>query len=141
MKIPKTIAELKVLMLSMGKFATTSLLGTGLDFLTFTFIFRLIMPLFWAEIAAAFIGMIVNFFMQKRFVFQLNRKAETAFILSVAVSFVLMFAGAFAITNLVKIEFFAMYPLVAKITVMGAKFVFNFFSKRWIFEKPLKKRA
>ena len=52
-----------------------------------------------------------------------------------------MFLGAFAITNLVKIEFFATNPLVAKITVMGAKFVFNFFSKRWIFENPKKVKA
>ena len=135
MKIPKSRNEVKNLSLSMSKFAATSLLGTGLDFLSFTFIFRLILPLFWAEIGAALIGMIVNFFMQKKFVFQLNRKVQAAFILSIAVSFLLMFAGAFALTSLVKLAPFAAYPLLAKITVMGLKFVFNFFSKRWIFEK------
>jgi putative flippase GtrA len=135
MKIPKSPSEAKELGLSMSKFAATSLLGTGLDFLSFTFIFRLILPLFWAEIGAALIGMIVNFFMQKKFVFQLNRKVQAAFILSIAVSFILMFAGAFALTSLVKIEPFTTFPLIAKVTVMGMKFVFNFFSKRWIFEK------
>lgn len=140
MKLPKSLNELKQLGFSMTKFGLTSLLGTGLDFLTFTFLFRLILPLFWAEIAAAFIGMIVNFFMQKRFVFQLNRKAETAFFLSIIVSFVLMFAGAFILTWLVTFEPFLSLPLAAKVTVMGVKFIFNYVSKRWIFEKPLKRK-
>lgn len=135
MNVPKSKNEVKQLGLSMSKFAATSLLGTSLDFLSFTFIFRLLLPLFWAEIGAALIGMIVNFYMQKRFVFQLNRKVQTAFILSIAVSFILMFAGAFALTAFVSFEPFASFPLIAKVCVMGMKFVFNYFSKKWIFEK------
>lgn len=119
----------------MVKFGTTSLLGTGLDFLSFTLIFRHALPVFWAELCSAFIGMVVNFFMQKKFVFNLNRKASTAFLLSVAFSFVFMFAGAFVMKALSQTTFFADFLIGAKILVMGGKFLLNYFSKRWVFEK------
>lgn len=93
------------------------------------------MPLFWAEICAAFIGMVINFFMQKRFVFTLNRKPTNAFLLSVAFSLAFMYLGAIGIKTLSEIEFFAQHLLIAKVIVMGSKFVLNYFSKRWVFEK------
>ncbi len=131
----KDLKNIKQTGFSMVKFATTSLLGTGLDFLSFTLLFRYILPVFWAELCSAFIGMVVNFFMQKKFVFTLNRKASTAFLLSVAFSFVFMFAGAFVMKGLSQTEFFADFLIGAKILVMGGKFLLNYFSKRWVFEK------
>lgn len=119
----------------MTKFGTSSLLGTAADFLSFSFVFRFLTPLFWAEICAAFIGMVINFFMQKRFVFTLNRKPTNAFLLSVAFSLAFMYLGALGIKTLGDIEFFAEHLLLAKLIVMGSKFVLNFFSKRWVFEK------
>ncbi|GAB5539548.1 MAG: hypothetical protein Salg2KO_16510 [Salibacteraceae bacterium] len=125
----------KQLSISMLKFGTSSLLGTGMDFLSFTFIFRFFMPIFWAELCSAFIGMVVNFFMQKRFVFDLNRRVSTAFLLSISFSFVFMFAGAFAMESLAKTDMFGEFLIGAKLLVMGAKFLLNYFSKRWVFEK------
>jgi hypothetical protein len=40
----------------------------------------------------------------------------------------------------VTFEPFLSLPLAAKVTVMGVKFIFNYVSKRWIFEKPLKRK-
>ncbi len=119
----------------MTKFGTSSLLGTAADFLSFSFVFRFFIPLFWAEICAAFIGMVINFFMQKRFVFTLNRKPTNAFLLSVAFSLAFMYLGAIGIKTLSEFEFFAQHLLIAKVIVMGSKFVLNYFSKRWVFEK------
>jgi hypothetical protein len=73
--------------------------------------------------------------MQKKFVFSLNRKASTAFFLSIGFSFVFMFIGAFAMKSLSQTALFADFLSGAKILVMGGKFLLNYFSKRWVFEK------
>ncbi len=119
----------------MTKFATSSLVGTAADFLSFTFIFRQFLPLFWVEICASLVGMIINFFMQKRFVFTLNRKPSSAFVLSILFSFCFMYLGALGISYLGKIQFFAEQLILAKVLIMGSKFVLNYFTKRWVFEK------
>lgn len=122
---------------SMGKFGLSSALGTLADFLSFTFIFLKIFPLFYAELCAAFIGMVFNFFMQKRFVFQLQRTAHSAFFLSILFSIVVMMVGAYLLTLLATIPFFAANIIMAKVLIMGFKFGLNYFSKRWVFEKKV----
>lgn len=119
----------------MVKFALTSLLGTICDFLSFTFLFTKILPVFWSEICAALVGMAINFFMQKKFVFRLNRNIHTAFLLSIFFSFVFMFSFAFILHTLTKTEYFAQNLILAKVLVMGVKFMLNYFTKHWIFEK------
>jgi len=118
----------------MSKFGLVSVFATLADLGSFTFLFRHMFPLFWAEICSAFIGMIINFFLQKRFVFDLNRKVSNAFMLSIGFSFAFMFLGAFCLAEIVKIPFFAEYVILAKLIVMGSKFILNYFTKRWIFE-------
>ncbi len=120
-----------------GKFGLTSGLATAVDFLLFRFVFYAIMPLFYAEILASFIGMIINFFLQKKFVFELKRKATTAFILSILTSVAVMTLGAFTIVQLNKIEYLAAHISIAKILVIGMKFGLNFLIKTWVFEKRM----
>lgn len=125
---------------SMFRFGLSSMLGTLVDFLVFTFVFVPIMPLFYAEICAALCGMIINFFMHKRFVFQLQRRAYAAFALSITASFAVMTLGAWFITVLATIPFLEANIVVAKLIVMGSKFALNYFSKRWVFEKKIFRR-
>lgn len=121
----------------MGKFGLSSALGTLVDFLLFSFVFLELFPLFYAEICAALCGMIVNYFMHKHFVFQMQRKAYAAFALSIVFSFVVMILGAWLLTLLAAIPFLAANILIAKVVVMGCKFALNYFSKRWVFEKRI----
>ncbi len=81
--------------------------------------------------------MIINFFLQKKFVFELKRKAINAFILSVVSSVIVMSIGALVITQLTKIEYLALHISIAKILVIGMKFGMNFFIKQWVFEKKV----
>lgn len=123
------------LLVSMLRFALGSTAGTLMDFLLFRFVLVQFVPVFYAELGAAFSGMVVNFYMHKRFVFQMNRKVSSAFLLSVAFSFVAMFIGAWSLSELAQFSFWAQHLTLAKLMVMGCKFGFNYFTKRWVFER------
>lgn len=125
------------LTLSMGKFGLTSALASVIDLCVFMFVTEPNLPLFHAEVVAAFCGMVVNFFMHKKFVFQLQRKAYVAFILSITFSVVVLLLGGLLMQQLGNIGFFATYIVLAKLLVMGSKFSLNYFSKRWVFERRL----
>lgn len=119
----------------MLKYAGVSYVGTVVDFALFRFAFYYWFPLFYAELFASFIGMIINFFLQKKYVFNPNRNTYIAFALSILSSFIVMSLGALLITQLIKLPLFEKFISLAKIGVIGFKFLINFFTKRWIFEK------
>lgn len=120
------------------KFGSASVIATLVDICLFRFVFFGKFELFYAELAAAFCGMLVNFFLQKKYVFKLERNALVAFLLSLGTSLVVMTLGATLMTKLVNIPLFAQYIMLPKLIVVGLKFVFNFFTKKWVFEKTLK---
>lgn len=118
-------------------FGGVSSIATLLDFVLFRFVFYYLLPLFWAEVLASFIGMVLNFFLQKKYVFELKRKSYPAFFLTLFFSILILLIGAFLMTQLIKIPIFLEYISLAKIGVMGFKFLLNFFTKQWVFEKRL----
>ena len=120
-----------------AKFILASGVATAVDFLLFRFVFYLIMPVFSAELLSSFIGMCINFVLQKKFVFELKRKAAVAFALSIGSSIVVMLIGAFVITQLVKFPYLAAHISIAKVIVIGLKFGMNFFIKQWVFENRI----
>ena len=119
------------------KFGLASSLATAVDFLLFRFVLYELIPLFYAELFASLVGMIINFFVQKKFVFELRRNAVAAFGLSLLSSFIILLLGSVLITQLNKIAWLAAHISVAKIIVIGTKFIFNFIVKQWIFEKKV----
>jgi putative flippase GtrA len=121
--------------LSMWRFGITSGLATGIDFILFSFVFVNYMNVFSAELLAGGIGMLINFFLQKKYVFKLQRNVYQALALSIGFSLIGLFLGAFLIKGLATISFFAAHLMLAKVLVIGSKFLFNYFTKRWVFEK------
>lgn len=122
---------------SVFRFGVISLLATAVDFILFRFLFIRYFSPFYAELCSAFIGMVINFFMQKRFVFVRKRKVEYAFVLSILFSFAVMYFGALFIKLLYTYPFLAKHPSIAKLIVIGSKFVVNYVSKKWVFEKQI----
>lgn len=118
------------------KYATTSLVATGVDFGIF---FLLIQQFSFQNVVAQPIayscGMLVNFFLQKKFIFDLNRKLSNAFLLAMAVSFGGMALSTLLIYLLEKIVFLSEQTLILKILVTGIIFFYNFYLKRYAFEK------
>lgn len=128
-------SSFKSFAVSVLKFATSSAVATLVDFCLFTFVLSHYLDIFYAEIISGFVGMTINFFLQKKYVFDLQRNQVWAFVLSIVFSFVGLFLGGLLMQHLAKMDLFIEYLFVAKLIVIGAKFIFNYFTKRWIFEK------
>ncbi len=125
----------KKLAITITKFATSSAIATAVDICLFMFVFYPILNIFLAEFFSGFIGMIINFYLQKKYVFKLNRNAYIAFSLSIFFSLIALLIGSLLMKGLVTIPILATYVIIPKIMVIGFKFFFNFFTKKWIFEK------
>ena len=134
MKIKDT--KLLDLILMKAKYATTSLVATAVDFGMFFFLInQFAFQTVVAQPIAYSCGMLVNFFLQKQFIFQLNRKLSNVFVLAMAVSLGGMAFSTFLMYLFEKITFFSEQTLILKILVTGIVFFYNFYFKRYAFEK------
>lgn len=125
----------KNIIVSMTKFMASGLLATLIDIALFTFVFSTFMHVYYAELLAGSVGMVVNFILHKRYVFELKRNAYVAFVLYIGFSLIALFFGAWLIEILVEVEWLAVYLIVPKLIVTGVKFFYNYFTKRWVFER------
>ena len=128
---------------SVLKFGVSSGLASAIDFGVFALLTKVILVidnLFYVDMIAASCGMIVNFFIHKTFVFDLQRKTYAAFLMSISFSIIVMVSGAKTMEYIGEQAMVADSLLLlyaAKIGVMGVKFIINFFSKRWVFERKV----
>lgn len=131
------VQKLKKLFFIQLRFALTSSMATLVDLGLWTLLtyLELLAPE-PANIVSGFCGMVVNFFLQKRYVFDLQRKVSTAFIMALVVSLGGIALGTFIISLLVQIPFFTGdFQILAKLCATGIVFFYNFFLKRYVFEK------
>jgi len=118
------------------KFAASSGVATLVDMGLFALLSKITqIPVEIINIISSLVGMVINFLLQKKYVFQLNRKVRTAFLLSLAVSLGGIFISTSIIYFLKTIEIFQTYPIFAKIIATGIVFFYNFYLKRFSFEK------
>lgn len=134
-----------------GKFAVTGAMASIVNFTVFNLLFYWgfsldeldpTLPAFkqksvLADMIAYASGVLFNYVLHKRYIFEQKRSPSATFILYILVS-----AGGIAISAgltwmFVKMPFFAHNPQVMKITTMGLVFIYNFFSKRFAFEKRI----
>lgn len=119
------------------KFAITSSIATSIDYGIYIFLTTMMLTSESTSHAISYsVGMIINFFLQKRFIFLLQRKLYQAFGLSVIFSLVgwLISQGVFNLLILYT-EFFQQNDILAKIIVTFVIFFYNFYTKRFSFEK------
>ncbi|MFK7969719.1 MAG: GtrA family protein [Bacteroidia bacterium] len=124
------------------KFAASSGLATSVDYGVFFSLTAMGIAPGAAQLVAAFCGMVINFFLQKRFIFKLEGRTSDVFILSMMVSLGGILLSGLYIWGLVQFPFFAKNLLVAKLLVTGTIFLYNFYLKKWVFgssEQILKK--
>ena len=126
---------------SVFKFGLGSVVATVVDLLLFVYFFSPILSPFYAYLAAAAIGISVNFIIQKLFIFEMKKSVYSTFLLSVAASIVTTLIAAFLIEKFVQWSFLTdnlkdtHVKTVAYILVTGIRFFLNFFSKKFIFER------
>ena len=81
------------------------------------------------------LAVLLNFILQKLFIFESRRKTSVSFIMSVAVSVGGLGLSTLFVWLLGHWEFFNRYELLKVMTVSGILFFYNFFLKRYAFER------
>ena len=130
------------------KFAAVSLVATSFDFLFYSTFVLLICPLdgtaatrkemIVITAVSASLAVLINFFLQKRFVFDLQRKVSITFILALCLSSLVIVANIVIVAWLSKYAFFLQtefYKLLPKIIATVVIFFPNFYLRRFVFEK------
>ena len=117
------------------KFAVSSALATVVDYFLYILLVSYAFTPVISNLISASVGMVINFLIQKKYIFTLERKVGIIFLLSVAVSLGGVGLGTFLIYLLNKITFFNEYQFITKAVVTGVIFNYNFYLKRFAFEK------
>lgn len=118
-----------------AKFALSSLVATSVNIGLYMILVKNVFEPVPSEVIAYSVAVIINFILQKQFVFTLKRKVSHAFIFSMLVSIVglLLSTGIIYTVNLKP--FFRENQLLAKLCAVGIVFFYNFYFKRYVFEK------
>jgi putative flippase GtrA len=117
------------------KFAMTSAIATALDYVLYMVLVTWFFAPVVSNIISYSISVVVNFSLQKRYIFTLERKVRTAFLLSVLVSVGGLILSTAIIYVLTKQAFFMEQQLITKLIATGLVFFYNFYLKRFVFEK------
>lgn len=114
------------------KFFSTSLVASSIDFLIYILLVSIIPPVL-SHFISATCGMIVNFILQRKWVFNATRKVGTSFILSLIFSIGGIFLGGIIIYLLMWFSFFEQNPVFTKLIAMGIVFIYNYETKKIAF--------
>lgn len=122
------------------KFAMTSSVATLIDYGLYNLCVYFIFPHLekkatYAQLIAYSIAVIFNFTLQKRFVFSMERDLSQTFMLAIGISIGGLILSTILITYLVQYPFFDEYQYITKLLVTGIFFFYNFYLKRYAFEK------
>ena len=117
------------------QFGFASLLATGIDYTVFLVLVNINIQAVTAHYISASIGMLVNFIVQNKYVFLRERALLNVFVLSMAVSIVGIVLGGFLMGWIQKFTFWNSHLYLAKLLVTGSVFFYNFYLKRYAFEK------
>ncbi len=127
---------MKTLFIQM-KFALTSSVATLIDY----FLYLIAVNYFFSPVISNMVsystGILINFFLQKRFIFLLNRNVVHTFALSLTFSLIGLFLSTLLIYILTQFFFFMRHQYITKFIVTGIIFFYNFYTKRYAFEKKL----
>jgi putative flippase GtrA len=119
------------------KFASTSFIASTVDYTLYLLLVHSGLPKAWSNVISMSCGMLVNFLLQKRFIFNLRRKVSSAFIISISFSILGIGISTLLIYLISIIPFFNHYQFITKLIVMGIMFFYNFYTKKLAFEKKV----
>ncbi|MEJ6614454.1 MAG: GtrA family protein [Saprospiraceae bacterium] len=119
------------------KFAMSSSVATLVDYVLYQVLVRYLFSPVVSNLISATVGMVINFFLQKKYIFELKRSVNIAFIISLFVS-----VGGIGISTIIihflnKSEMLAGNQYIIKAIATGTVFFYNFYLKRFAFEKRI----
>ena len=119
------------------KFAMSSSLATLVDYVLYQVLVRYLFSPVASNLISATVGMVINFFLQKKYIFELKRSVNIAFIISLLVS-----EGGIGISTIIihflnNSEMLSGNQYIIKAIATGTVFFYNFYLKRFAFEKRI----
>lgn len=133
MKISK--GNIVELFMMKARFAMSSSIATTVDYILYQILVKYIFSPVVSNIISASVGMLINFFLHKKYIFKLNRSVKVAFLISLLVSIGGISIGTYIIKLLNGIEFFNGNQYIIKAIATATVFFYNFYMKRFAFEK------
>lgn len=136
MDLRERVIKIYKLFLLKAKFAASSLVATSVNVGLYMLLVKwVLMNPVPSEVISYSVAVIINFILQKQFVFTLKRKLSHAFIFSMLVSVGGLIISTAIIYFLNLQAFFQENQLLTKLTAVGIVFFYNFYFKRYVFEK------
>jgi len=129
------LIKLWELFLKQLKFAASGVLATSIDYVLYLLLVYTLFAPVPSNVASYSIAMVINFLMQKKFVFNLRGSVFNTFVLSVCVSIGGLLLSTAIIYSLNQIPFYSERQYLAKLITTAIVFFYNFFFKRLVFEK------
>ena len=115
-------------------FALTGLVATGINYGMYLLLVDRYLPPIPATVIAYSSSVVLNFFLQRYFVFELRRSLRSAFALSMLVSVGGLLLDAALVWGLHFSEFLDQREYLLKLIATGIVFFYNFYLKRLVFE-------
>lgn len=114
------------------KFLGTSIIATAIDFLLYATFVQLLSPTL-SNVISSSTGLLANFVLQKKYVFNSSYNVWKSLILSVIFSIGGLGLGTGIIYMLTSYTELHNFPIVAKIFTTGIIFFYNYFTKKIAF--------
>lgn len=130
------MSKIKSLLRLKSKFLVTSIIATAVDIGIYLLLFH---QFGYSEVLAQSIAypiaVLLKFFLEKYFVFESNRKAGQTFALAMMVSGIGYLLSLGLVYLLSQNHWLQEHQLVLKLIEKGLLFLYNFYFKRFAFEK------
>ncbi|HMQ89054.1 MAG: GtrA family protein [Lewinellaceae bacterium] len=119
-----------------ARYATTSAMATAAEYGIYAaLIYWLLLQPTAAHVISYTCSMLINFVLQRFFVFDVRRKVRTVFLIAALVSLGAITLSSVLFIGLTSLPFFAKNHFLAKGIATGIVFFYNFYLKRYAFEK------
>lgn len=133
--ISRLYSALKGFILPKLRFALTSIIATAFDYILYLILFYFFFSTELSNIISYSLAVILNFLLQKKYVFQLKNEVKKTFVISMLFSFLGLIFSTGMLSYLNKLDFFYTYQFFTKMLVTGIIFFYNFYTKKFAFER------
>lgn len=116
------------------KFALSGSIATAVDYFLYIVLVGFLVPVV-SNVISYSIAVIVNFVLQKTFIFDLRRKVASTFMMSIVFSIIGLGVSTLMIYWFNRANLFGSNQYLIKLVVTGIVFFYNFYSKRYAFER------
>ena len=129
--------SLKTAVLPKIKFAASGAVATACDYGLYIILVQSLTPVI-SNIISYSIAILINFTLQKNFIFSMKRNLHTTFVLSILFSIIGLSLATALIYIFNRVDFFESNQYIIKLFVTAIIFFYNFYTKQYAFENRMR---